>query len=257
MEYPSYDLKGKRALVTGGGSGIGRAAAMILAHYGAQVAVCDINGDRARKVADKIRSEGGQAIPVCSDVSLADSVAAMVRTTVETFGGLDIMIANAGIGGEVKAILEQSEAEWDKVQSVNLKGAFLCGKTAAEQMIQQGTGGRIIFTSSIAAFEGGGLHGPYGAAKGGINTLVRTMAHEWAPYRITVNAVCPGLTDTEINREISADPELKAQFLSKIPLGRMARPEEIASLMLYLASDAAGFITGTSIVADGGATIGG
>jgi len=257
MEYPSYDLSGKRALVTGAGSGIGRAAAMLLAHYGAQVAVCDIEADRARKVSEEIRSEGGEAIAVQADVSRGESVAAMVRTVVETFGGLDVLISNAGIGGEVKPILEQSEEAWDAVQAVNLKGAFLCGRQGAEQMVRQGTGGRIIFTSSIAAFEGGGFHGPYGAAKGGINTMVRTMAHEWAQYGITVNAVCPGLTDTEINREISGDPELKAQFLKKIPLGRMAKPEEIASLMLYLATDAAGFITGTSIVADGGATVGG
>lgn len=101
------------------------------------------------------------------------------------------------------------------------------------------------------------MHGPYGAAKGGLCTLVRTMAHEWAPHAITVNAVCPGLTCTDINREISEDPALYAEFVKKIPLGRMGKPEEIASLMLYLASDAAAFITGTSIVADGGATIGG
>ena len=257
MQYPSYNMSGKRALVTGGGSGIGRAAAMILAHYGAQVAVCDINGDRAVQVADEIRSEGGQAIPVQADVSRSESVTDMMENVVSVFGGLDILLSNAGIGGEVKPILEQSEEAWDSVQAVNLKGAFLCGKKAAEQMIRQGTGGRIVFTSSIAAFEGGGFHGPYGAAKGGVNTMVRTMAHEWAPHRITVNAVCPGLTDTEINRQISADPVLKEQFLAKIPLGRMAKPEEIASLMVYLSTDAAAFITGTSIVADGGATIGG
>lgn len=124
--------------------------------------------------------------------------------------------------------------------AVDLKGAFLCAKQAATRMIAQGQGGRMIFTASIAAYEGGGFHGPYGAAKGGLCTLVKTMAHEWAPYGITVNAVCPGLTRTGINEEISADPELEAQFLKKIPVGRMAEPVEIASLMLYLATDAAG-----------------
>lgn len=254
---PSYDLTGKRALITGAGSGIGRAAALILAHYGVAVAVCDISRERADAVALEIRTAGGTAAAVQGDVSNADSVAAMFQQVDTAFGGLDILISNAGIGGEVKPILEQSEDAWDQVLSVNLKGAFLCGKQAAERMIAQGRGGRMIFTSSIAAYEGGGFHGPYGAAKGGLCTLVRTMAREWAPYGITVNAVCPGLTGTAINQEISNDPVLKEQFLAKIPLGRMAKPEEIASLMLYLATDAAAFITGTSIIADGGATIGG
>ena len=257
IKYPSYDLTGKRALVTGAGSGIGRAAAMTLAHYGAQVAVCDINIERAEAVAREIEAEGGRAAAIQGDVSSADSAEAMFCRMDEAFGGIDILISNAGIGGDVKPILEQTEAAWDQVLSVNLKGAFLCGRQAAERMIRQGTGGRVIFTSSIAAYEGGGFHGPYGAAKGGLCTLVRTMAHEWAPHGITVNAVCPGLTATAINQEISGDPELKKQFLEKIPLGRMAKPEEIASLMLYLATDAAAFITGTSLIADGGATIGG
>ena len=257
INFPSYDLTSKRALVTGAGSGIGQAAAAILAHYGARVAVCDISPERAEETVSAIRNAGGEAVPACGDVSNADSVARIFDTVDQAFGGLDILISNPGIGGDVKPILEQSEQAWDAVLSVNLKGAFLCGRQAAERMIRQGKGGRIIFTSSIAAYEGGGFHGPYGAAKGGLCTLVRTMAHEWASHKITVNAVCPGLTATAINREISDDPELKAQFLSKIPLGRMAKPEEIASLMLYLATDAAAFITGTSIIADGGATIGG
>ena len=257
FKFPTYDLSGRRALVTGAGSGIGRAAALCLAHYGARVAVCDIQQGRAQQVAGEIAAAGGQAVAVQADVSDAQSVAAMFTQVDEAFGGLDILISNAGIGGEVKPILEQSEQELDQVLSVNLKGAFLCAKQAAWRMIDQGQGGRMIFTASIAAYEGGGFHGPYGAAKGGLCTLVKTMAHEWAPYGITVNAVCPGLTRTGINEEISADPELEAQFLKKIPVGRMAEPVEIASLMLYLATDAAAFITGAALIADGGATIGG
>ena len=257
FKFPTYDLTGRRALVTGAGSGIGRAAALCLAHYGARVAVCDVRLDRAQRVAGEITAAGGQAAAIQGNVADAQSVEAMFAQVDETLGGLDILISNAGIGGEVKPILEQSEQELDQVLSVNLKGAFLCARQAARRMIGQGQGGRMIFTSSIAAYEGGGFHGPYGAAKGGLCTLVKTMAHEWAPYGITVNAVCPGLTRTAINQEISADPELEAQFLKKIPLGRMAEPVEIASLMLYLATDAAAFITGASLIADGGATIGG
>lgn len=256
MKFPTYDLTGRRALVTGAGSGIGRAAALCLAHYGAQVAVCDIQMERAKSVTDEILSAGGQAVAVQGNVADAQSVADMFAQVDEAFGGLDILISNAGVGGDVKPILEQSEEAFDQVVSVDLKGAFLCAKQAAQRMIGH-QGGRMIFTASIAAYEGGGFHGPYGAAKGGLCTLVKTMAHEWAPYGITVNAVCPGLTRTGINQEISADPELEAQFLKKIPVGRMAEPVEIASLMLYLSTDAAAFITGAALIADGGATIGG
>lgn len=257
IKMPTLSCTGKCAVVTGAGSGIGQAAALMLGYYGAKVVAADLDFARAKETAFAIQDRGGDAIACRVDVSDAGLVRSLVDAAVEKYQGIDIFISNAGIGGEVAPLLEQSEAEFEKVLSVNLKGGFLCGKAAAEQMIRQGRGGRIIFTSSIAAMEGGGMHGPYGAAKGGLCTLVRTMAHEWAPYGITVNAVCPGLTQTAINREISEDPELYAQFVRKIPLGRMAQPEEIASLMLYLASDSAAFITGTSIVADGGATIGG
>lgn len=254
---PTLSCEGKCAVITGAGSGIGRAAALMFGYYGARVVAADIDLQKARDTMHTIQKMGGCAIACCVDVSNASLVEDLIVEAVEEFGGIDIFLSNAGIGGAVAPILEQTEAEFEAVLAVDLKGGFLCGKAAAEQMIRQGRGGRIIFTSSIAAIEGGGMHGPYGAAKGGLCTLVRTMAHEWAPYGITVNAVCPGLTRTEINREIAQSSELYNAFVSKIPLGRMAKPEEIASLMLYLASDSAAFITGTSIVADGGATIGG
>lgn len=257
IKMPTYDLTGKTALVTGAGSGIGQAAAVELAHYGARVSVADVSADAARETAEYILGRGGAALAVAADVSDPEQVEDMTARTVEAFGGLDILISNAGVGGRVLPLLEQEPEDLDQVYQVNLKGAFLCGRAAARQMLRQHRGGRMIFTSSIASVEGGGFHGPYGATKGGLCTLVRTMAAEWAPAGITVNAVCPGLTSTAINREVEADPELKARLLSHIPLGRMALPEEIASLMLYLASDAAGFITGASFVADGGATVGG
>lgn len=254
---PTFDLAGKRAVITGAGSGIGQAAAIQLAHYGAQVAVVDIDSQRAADTVEQIRADGGNALPFAADVGSTEGVDQLFAKVVDAFGGVDILISNAGIGGQVLPLLDQDVDELERVLNVNLKGAFRCGTAAARQMIAQGNGGRIIFTSSIAAIEGGGFHGPYGAAKGGLCTLVRTMAAEWAPHHITVNAVCPGLTRTAINREIEADPALLEQFLSRIPLHRMARPEEIASLMLYLSTEAAGFITGTSIIADGGATVGG
>ncbi len=257
IQIPTFDFTGKTAVVTGAGSGIGRAAAMELACYGANVVVADIALPAAQNTVGIIAENGGSALAVAVDVSDSAQVDRLIEQTVQHFGGLDIFISNAGVGGAVLPLLEQSEEEFCNVLSVNLKGAFLCGKAAARQMIAQGRGGRIIITASIAAIEGGGFHGPYGASKGGIVTLVRTMGREWAPYGITVNAVSPGLTATGINESLAQEPEVLNGLLDKIPLHRMAKPEEIASLMLYLATDSAAFITGTTLIADGGATTGG
>lgn len=257
IQMPTFSVEGKVAVITGSGSGIGRAAALELSHYGAKVIVADIDPAAAERTVAEIRAAGGCAEAVAVNIADEASVDALVARTVELYGGLDIFLANAGIGGEVLPLLEQTNEEFDKVSSVNLKGAFLCGRSAARQMIAQGRGGRIVVTSSIAAVEGGGHHGPYAAAKGGLCSLVRVMAHEWAPHRITVNAVCPGLTDTGITEAMQGCPEVLEGMIAKIPLGRMAKPEEIASAMLYLCTEAAGFITGSIITADGGATIGG
>lgn len=257
IKIPVFDMTGKVAIITGGSSGIGFAVAVMMAQYGASIAIASLPAEDCIVAAEKIKEMGAECIGVPTDVSDSTQVAVMVRNTISAFGHIDILVNCAGIGGNVLPLLEQSEEAFDQVLSVNLKGIFLCGKAVAAQMIEQGNGGRIINTASIAAFEGGGFHGPYGAAKGGVVTLTRTMAHEWASSGINVNAVCPGLTRTPINLEVQTDAELHQELISKIPLKRMAEPEEIASLILYLASDAASFITGTSIIADGGATIGG
>lgn len=254
---PDYDLSGKTAIVTGGSSGIGRAAAIQLAACGAAVAIASLPPQSCYDVCDEITAFGGRALAVPCDVSDPAQVDEMIGTVVKELGGVDILINNAGIGGAVLPLLEQTAQEFDKVLGVNLKGIFLCAKAAAAQMIRQGRGGRIVNTCSIAYIEGRGFHGPYGAAKGGVSTLTRTMAAEWAEYGINVTAVAPGLTRTPINDGLVEDKEVLQTFLDKIPLGRMAKPWEIAALMLFLASPAASFITGTTIIADGGATVGG
>lgn len=254
INIPDYNFSGKVAIITGGGSGIGYAAANQLAYYGANVVVAGIPAEQCVEAARQI---AGTCIAIPTDVSSPAAVDHLILETVRHFGKLDILVNCAGIGGEVLPLLDQSKEELDKVLSVNLGSIFLCGKAAAKQMISQGTGGSIINTASIAYVEGGGFHGPYGAAKAGVVTLTKTMASEWAEHGIRVNAVCPGLTRTNINREVQEDPALYRTLTAKIPLRRMAEPAEIAALMLFLASDAASFITGSIMVADGGATVGG
>ncbi len=252
MAIPDYDFSGKTAIVTGGGSGIGFAVAAQLVKCGAQVVVAGVPEQQCRDAAEAI---GAKAIP--TDVSDEAQVNRLVSETVRIYGKLDILVSCAGIGGEVLPLMEQSKEELDKVLSINLDGIFLCGKAAAKQMMEQGTGGSIVNTASIAYVEGGGFHGPYGAAKGGVVSLTKAMASEWASSGIRVNAVCPGLTRTGINREVQEDPELYKELTSKIPMRRMAEPSEIAAMMLFLSSDAASFVTGSIIHVDGGATVGG
>lgn len=257
IRIPSFDFQGKTAIVTGGGSGIGFAAATQLAAGGANVVLAGVPEAQLLEAAARIRAAGFVCEAVVTDVSDEAQVNGMVEQTVRRFGALDILVNCAGIGGEVLPLLEQTAEMFDRVVSINLRGIFLCAKAAAAQMVRQGHGGRIVNTSSIAYIEGGGFHGPYGAAKGGVCTLTRSMAAEWAEHGILVNTVCPGLTRTNINRELQDDPALYEAFTAKIPLRRMAEPAEIAGALVFFASPAASFCTGSILVCDGGATVGG
>jgi NAD(P)-dependent dehydrogenase (short-subunit alcohol dehydrogenase family) len=252
-------LAGRSALITGGASGIGRATALLFAQEGAAVAVVDLNEEAGRAVADEIVQGGGRGIFVPCDVTKADDCRRAVEKTVEAFGRLDILFNNAGIIRRA-TVVDTTEEEWDQVMAVNLKSIFLFGKYAVPVMAQAG-GGVIINTASGWGLVGGRKAVSYCASKGGVVLLTKAMALDHGEDNIRVNCICPGDTDTPMLRnEARQLGEADETFLAEAahrPLRRIGKPEDIAQAALYLASDASAFVTGTSLVVDGGGLAGG
>ena len=251
-------LAGKRVLITGGASGIGRATALLFAREGAAVSVVDLDEAGGQAVAHEIVNEGGRAIFVRCDVSQTADCQRAVRQTVEALGGLDILFNNAGIIRRA-SVLETSEEEWDRVMAVNVKSVFLLSKHAIPVMAQAG-GGVIINTASGWGLVGGRKAAAYCASKGAVVLLTKAMALDHGGQNIRVNALCPGDTDTPMLRhEARQLGESDERFLAEAaqrPLQRIGRPEDIAQAALYLASDASAFVTGTALVVDGGGLAG-
>lgn len=245
-------LENSIAIVTGGDSGIGRAIALGLAHAGAAVTInYHSNQQAAEEVRQQIEDGGGRALVVQGDVSNVADVQQLVQRTVQTFGRLDIMVNNAGMETRT-SVLDASEKDFDTVIGVNLKGAFFGTQAAARQFLAQHSGGKIINISSV--HEDWPMPGntPYCCAKGGVRMLTRTAGVELAPHGITVVGVGPGAVATPINKGTLADPEKKAALEHAIPLGRVASPEEIANLVVWLASDQSAYVTATTYFIDGG-----
>jgi len=245
-------LKDRVAIVTGSATGIGQAIAVAMAEEGASVVVDYVgHPDAPAETISRISAAGGRAISFAADVANPTEVAGLIAKTVETFGGLDILVNNAGIEKKFP-IVDFPLDEWQKILTVNLTGPFLCSQAAARQMIAQGRGGRIINISSIHEDLPMPTNAPYCAAKGGLRMLMRTVAVELAPHEITVNNIGPGATFTPIDKEIEENPKLNEQILAEIPLRRWGKPEEVAQLAVFLASDAASYITGSTYFIDGG-----
>lgn len=246
-------VEGKVALVTGSGSGIGRETAFAFAREGARVVVSDINREGGEATVSRIRDTGGDATFVAADVAKTADVEALIRQTVALYGRLDCAHNNAGIEGELTRTADYSEEMFDRVIAVNLKGVWLCMKYEIIQMLSQG-GGAIVNTASVAGLAGAPNLSAYAASKHGVSGLTRTAALEYARQNIRINAVCPGVIRTPmVERAFHvSNPESEARISRIEPIGRLGEPREIAEAVVWLASDAASFVTGHTMPVDGG-----
>jgi glucose 1-dehydrogenase len=244
-------LAGRVAFVTGGGSGIGRAVCVRLAADGAAVVVADVVPETAVETAAQLQAGGAAAIAVTLDVADAAAVEAAMDEAWTRFGRVDVLVNNAGIMG-YKPFLFLTEAEWDRTLAVNAKGPFLCAQAAARRLVKAKVPGTIVNMSSITSEVAIEFQAHYCASKGALRMLTKSMAVELAEHGITVNAVAPGVVETGMTRELLADPAVAEFTLPLIPLGRAATPEDIAGVVAFLATPDASYLTGATLVVDGG-----
>jgi NAD(P)-dependent dehydrogenase (short-subunit alcohol dehydrogenase family) len=243
-------LSGKVALITGAGSGIGQAIAFLFAAEGADVALADINLASAEKTAEKVRQIGRRALPVKADVADDTQIEAMTARVISQLGGIDILVNSAGFAGGGPAIDTDAET-WDRVVDVMLRGTYLCCRYAGRWMVKH-NGGKIVNISSTAGLRGSPNMSAYSAAKAGVNNLTAALAVEWANYNIYVNCIAPGMINTPMTQNTIAHRFTADDLKQRIPLGRMAEPEEVAKAALFLASDDSSYITGVTLPVDGG-----
>lgn len=244
-------LNDKVVIVTGSGSGIGQGIAIRFAQEGAKVVIADLNVPAAQQTQEMIKSIGHETIVTRTDVSCKAEVDSMVSQTMEHLGQVDILVNNAGVSGEIP-FLDMDEKEWDRVLSINLKGAFLCSQAVARVMVKAKTAGKIVNIASVNAQVAGAGLAHYCASKGGLGMLTKVIALELAPYKINVNAVAPGIIETPLTASSLGDPERRQALMRRVPWKRVGQPEDIANAVIFLASDQADFITGTTLFVDGG-----
>lgn len=245
-------LDDKVALITGGSSGIGEAAARLFAAEGAKVIIADVNAKGSEQTVQTIRDAGGQAHFVQTDIAQAADVEALVGRIVALHGRLDCAYNNAGILGEIVSFVDSDEATWDNTIRTNLKGTYLCMKYEISQMLKQG-GGAIVNTTASAAIKGSPHRSAYAASKAGIISISKSAAMEYAEYGLRINVICPSHTRTPMLKTFfELRPELEASFIAQAPMGRIAAPEEVAEGALWLCSDASSFVTGHVLAVDGG-----
>jgi len=252
MDFPDFRLKDQVTIVTGGNKGIGRTIALCLAQAGAHVVVTGRTKQELEEVSSEIRQLGNKALGVEMDVRNETDVGKMVAEAVAAFGRIDVLVNNAGIS-QVLPAEDHTEEIWDAILDTNLKGVFLCSQAVGSQMIKQKRGS-IVNMSSQAGTVGLLNHAAYCASKGGVNSLTKVLALEWAPHNIRVNAVAPTVIRTPMTDKVFADQEVRAELTAKIPLGRFGEPEDVAGAVIFLASEASSMITGHILLVDGGWT---
>jgi NAD(P)-dependent dehydrogenase (short-subunit alcohol dehydrogenase family) len=246
-------LKNKITLVTGGSSGIGRAAAQLFAREGAKVVIADINAEGGEETLQLIRETGGEAHFVLTDVSKAADVEALINKVVEIHGRLDCAYNNAGILGDIVSVVDHTEETWNRAIETNLKGTWLCMKYEIPQMLEQGSGAIVNTTSTSGLMVGSRYRSAYSSSKAGIVTLSKSAAMENAAYGLRINVICPSHARTPMLEQFfEGRPELEADFIAQAPMGRIAAPEEVAEGALWLCSDASSFVTGHVLAVDGG-----
>ncbi len=254
MPIPSLSLEGKTAIVTGGGTGIGRSIALTFAAAGANVVVCSRTLANLEKVAEEVKALGRRSLAVRTDVTQKTDVDNMVQRVMDEFGAIDILVNDAGVW-LVGEVLDFSEEAWDRTMDINIKGCYLCCQAVGKKMVERKRG-NIISIASTNSFVLGKEEAPYSVSKAGMVMLIRGLAKELVSYNIRVNAVAPGCVRTEMSREIWSQPESEytKQEMARIPMGRLAEPSDVANAALFLASDLSSYITGATIVVDGGFT---
>ncbi len=246
-----FNLSEKTAIVTGAGRGIGRAIALGLAGAGANVVLASRTEDQLSQVAGEIENMGGKALPVPTDLSQSNQIENLVDQTISKFGRIDILINNAA-RSFLRSLMELREDGWDKVFNTNVKAVWLLSRAVVRHMMEQ-KAGKIINITTVGAEKAELGMAAYGCSKAALKMLTRCMAREWAPYGIQINAVGPGLTRTDFSQPIWSNPDIAKHVTSQLPMGRIAEPEEIVPAVLFLASNAASYMTGQTIYVDGGA----
>jgi len=248
----STELQGKVAIVTGGTSGIGKDTAVLFAKAGAKVVVAGRREVEGKETVDRIRAAAGDGFFVKTDVAQAADIQALVKKTVEKYGRVDIAFNNAGIEGAASPITEQPEEDWDRTININLKGVWLCLKYEIQQMLKQGSGGAIVNMASVAGLIGAAGLATYCASKHGVLGLTKSAALETATSGIRINAVCPAVIETAMAERLFGAPDVQKHMRGQHPIGRFGRPMEIAEAVLWMCSERASFMTGQSLVMDGG-----
>lgn len=251
MILDMFSLKGRSGIVTGAGSGIGKAIAKGVVQAGAEIVIAGRNKERLEKVVEELRPFGGRMVPIQTDVSKMGDIKNLVERTVKEFGKIDFLFNNAGIVRRGPSE-DFTEKDWDETINTNLRGPFFLAQAVARVMISQKRKGKIINTSSLRAIQGGRQVPSYTASKGGLAQLTKSMADDWAQYNILVNALGPGWVKTELTEFLHQNRERSAEITNRIPLGRWADPDDLIGAAIFLASDASDYITGQTVFVDGG-----